>query len=213
MPAAADAIVPASLAAVEGNTNNIYPFNFGSMRYQQVYAASEFGLDPIYIDAMLFRPDSEAGDAFSTVLASVQVNLSTTSLGPDTLSNEFAANVGLNDTIVRSGALPLSSADVAGPGNTRAFDVFIPFTTPFLYNPASGNLLLDIRLSASASTPFDANFVIGDSVSRAYAFGSASTTGTADTLGLVTKFQTSPVNAVPDPASSLSLIIMGIGGL
>ncbi len=219
VPVAADAIVPGSLAAVEGNTNNGFPFNvfnhsFLSMRYQQVYAASEFGLDPIYIEAMLFRPDSDTGNAFSTSFTSVQVNLSTTPLGPDTLSPTFAANVGPNDTIVRSGALTLSSADVAVPGNTRAFDVLIPFTTPFLYNPSLGNLLLDVRLITDiASTQFDAHNLVGDSVSRVYAGGSTSTTGTTDTLGLVTMFQTSAVNAVPDPASSLSLIMMGIGGL
>jgi hypothetical protein len=216
VPAAADFIVPGSLAAVEGNLNNAFPFNTGSeMRYQQVYAAAEFGSDPFWIDAILFRPDSEFGDAFAKSYPSVQINLSTTSAAPDGLSNTFAANVGADDTIVRSGLLTLSSADMVGPGTTRAFDILIPFTTSFLYNPTLGNLLLDVRTANSAgfATQFDAHNVVGDSVSRVFAFGATTPSGGTDSLGLVTKFQTSSVNAVPDPASSFLLLVMGIGSV
>ena len=221
VPVAADIIVPSSLVNVEGNANNGFPFNIldhgrTSMRYQQVYLASEFGPDALNIEAMLFRPDGGnggSGNPFSTVLPNAQINLSTTPNGPDGLSSTFADNVGLDDTNVHAGSLALSSADAAGPGNTRAFDIIIPFTTPFFYNPALGNLLLDVRVVGGLSTQFDANETFGDSVSRVFSDDSAASTGIPDTLGLVTKFQTSPVNAVPDPASSMSLLMMGFSGL
>jgi hypothetical protein len=186
------------------------------MRYQQVYAASEFGLDPIFIEAMLFRPDSDTGAAFSANHPSVQINLSTTLNGPDTLSSTFASNVGLDDTIVRSGALSFSSVDAPGPGNTRAFDILIPFTIPFLYNPALGNLLVDVRIDAATelSTQFDAENTFGDSTSRVFATaGSGSLSGAVDTRGLVTQFQTSPVNGVPDAGSTLLFLGAAILGL
>jgi len=220
IPVSADVIVPGALAAVEGNSNNGFPFNsvsFSSseMRYQQVYAASEFGSDPLLIDAILFRPDSQNGNPFLNSYANIRVDLSTTSAAPDGLSSTFANNVGADNTTVRSGPFTLSSLDVAGPGNTREFDILIPFIAPFLYNPTLGNLLLDVRLvTNTASTQFDAHVVSGDSISRAWAYDDDALTSLGtDSSGLVTKFQTSSVNAVPDPGSSLSLLLMGIGSV
>jgi hypothetical protein len=216
-PVAADAIVPISLAAVEGNASTVFPFvTAGSMRYQQVYAASEFGPTSIWIDAILFRPDSGAGQPFFSTFPSVQVNLSTTSAGLDGLSSTFAANVGADNTMVRSGPVTLSSVDVVGPGNTRAFDIIIPFTTSFLYNPTLGNLLLDVRVGTSFASvnPLDAHSVVGDSISRTYAFDMNALVGNVnDTSGLVTKFQTHAVSAVPDAAASLPLLVMGVGSV
>jgi hypothetical protein len=37
-----------------------------------------------------------------------------------------------------------------GPGNTRLFDIVYPFSTPFLYNPADGNLCLDVQTSGGS---------------------------------------------------------------
>src|SRR5438128_735570 len=75
-------VVPNSLATVEGSSGNRYPFNIGAstMRYQQVYAAAEFGLMPAggaYITGIAFRRDA-GWSAFSTNLPAVQINLSTT---------------------------------------------------------------------------------------------------------------------------------------
>jgi hypothetical protein len=48
LAARADVVAPSAQTAVEGNTNNAFPFNiaafdFPSERYQQVFDASEFG--------------------------------------------------------------------------------------------------------------------------------------------------------------------------
>src|SRR5262249_11060995 len=92
-------VIPGGNAATEGNDNNAFPFDitpFGqsSQRYQQVYAASAFGPDPVFIDALLFRPDALFGAAFSSTLPNVQIDLSTTAAAVDALSSTFSNNVG-----------------------------------------------------------------------------------------------------------------------
>ena len=210
-------VVPNSLAAVEGNANNGFPFNladFGttSMRYQQAFAASEFASlgGPTLITGMAFRPDGD-GNAFATILADIQINLSTTTRAPDALSTTFATNVGSNDTVVYArGPLALSSANTgAGP---RDFDIVITFTTPFLYDPSQGNLLLEVRnFGGGTTTAFDAHQISNDSISRLFAINDATaTSGSADSLGLVAQFLTDGSQAVPEPST---LIIFSLGGL
>jgi hypothetical protein len=211
-------VVPGAQTNSEGNSENRFPFNTSSQRYQQVYAASSFSAltGPSLLTQIIFRPDATFGDAFASTLLDIQINLSTTSAAPDALSTTFSNNVGANDTIVYGrGALTLSSSDTAGPGGTRNFDIIITLTTPFLYNPAQGNLLLDVRnFGGGQTTFFDAQITTGDAVSRVFTFGTGnnvnSLTGVVDSLGLVTQFNFAPAApaAVPEPAT---LILLGTG--
>jgi len=210
-------VVPNSLASVEGNSNNGFPFNItgagglSSQRYQQVYAASQFSsiTSPTLISAISFRPDGDFGTSFSSTLSSIQINLSTTVAAPDGLSTTFASNIGGNDTQVYSGSLTLSSTNTGGP--PRNFDIVITLQTPFLYDPSVGNLLMDVRnFGAGTTTQFDAEVTSGDSISRVFTFGSGvgSATGdTADSSGLITQFTFA---AVPEPTT---WALIGVGTL
>ena len=81
----------------------------------------------------------------------------------------------------------------------------MPLSTPFLYNPALGNLLLDVRnFGGGSTTSFDAVFTSGDGVSRVYNSDVNSTTGSPDTLGLVTGFI-----IVPEPGTAALLLVGG----
>jgi hypothetical protein len=203
-----DLVVPNANANVEGNFGNEYPFDIGangisSMRYQQVYDASQFGAVPAggaYITALAFRVDAGFG-AFAATLPSIQINLSTTPSVPDGLSTTFANNVGPDDTVVYSGALQLSSAAIGSPA---AFDIIIPLTTSFWYNPVAGDLLLDVRnFGGGTSQQFDAVNTTNDSVSRVYSLVSVGDiTGATDTTGLVTEF-TLGVGTINLPCSNL----------
>ncbi len=223
------AIVPGNLENIEGNVNRGLPFNssyFGmsSLRYQQVYAASEFSdiASPLLITQILFRPDAAKGWSFSSTLPNIQINLSTTTKAPDNLSTIFAQNIGSDQRVVFNGALSLSSAFTGAAAGPKNFDIAINLVTPFLYNPRAGNLLLDVRnFSGGVSTQFDGENTLGDSISRVVSTRVGASTGTADTSGLVTKFIATsalppvppvPGKAIPEPASVLGILAVAAFG-
>ena len=212
--AAALVVVPNGLATAEGNAAS--EFLTGdpravSVRYQQVFASSEFsGVGTI--TEIRFRPDAVSGFPFSASLSNVRIGLSTSAATPDGLSATFANNVGGDETVVFNGDLTLTSADLAGPGGSRAFDIVISLTTPFTFDPGLGNLLFDFQRDASSLSPlgvsFDAQYLAGDSISRA--FGSrASLTANfgVDTAGLTTLF-----TVVPEPHEYGVLAAIGLVG-
>src|SRR5262249_54418855 len=140
-------VVPNEWSTAQGDAGNLLPlFSAQPIRYQQVFDASQFSrLNPGggLINRIAFRGHGP-GVPFTGTAAQLQVNLSTTNKTPDGLSSTFADNVGADDAQVFSG--PLSAA-ITFTGNPTNFEVVINFTTPFFYNPAKGNLLLDVRNS------------------------------------------------------------------
>jgi hypothetical protein len=194
-------VVPGPNTLIEGNSGSSTPFNQTGVRFQQVYAAQAFEFHaPGFIRAIEFRVDGipeGGGRAFFGVLSNVQVNLSTTLRQPDSLSPVFQENIGFNDTVLHSGPLTLSGS-VSSPG-PNSFDIEILFPARYYYDPAQGNLLLDVRnFMGAATSPFDAVNVLGDSVSTVSAVGVASSSGSLSTLGLVTRFVIDPV---PEPST------------
>src|ERR1043166_5476667 len=199
---AASLIAPNGLSGREGNTFGYYPFDgaLTSMRYQQVFAASQFSLvGPAggIISDIGFRLDGSCqGDGGQTI-PSLQINLSTPSKGPDSLTPVFSKNVGLNDTVVH-GASSVTLLGACAGAPARDFSMFIHFSTPFYYNPSAGNLLMDIRnFSGSPSDGslllLDAENVAGDSVSHVFAFNVNAPSGSeVDSLGLVAYFAFQP---------------------
>jgi len=200
-------VVPNSLTNVAGDTGNGLPFNLDafsqpSERYQQVYASTQFSsiTSPMFVTAISFRVSAFGGSSFSSILPNVQINLSTTGAAPDNLSTSFASNIGGDDIQVYGGSLTLSSTNTGGP--PPSFEITISLQTPFLYDPTAGNLLMDVRnFGAGSTTQFDATFVDGDSVSRAFTYDTSVGSSTADftdTVGLITQFTFA---AVPEPTT------------
>src|SRR5262249_34309748 len=114
-------VAPGALATTDGNTNNQYPFLIdGGMRYQQVYAASEFRSPgaPVLISALAFRLDVTTAMPFSTTLSDVTIQLSTTGKAVDGLDTTFANNLGADASTVHTGSLMISSSNGAGPNGT-----------------------------------------------------------------------------------------------
>jgi hypothetical protein len=204
-------VAPNNLANAYGGAVNLAPFDIAgfyapSMRYQQMYDASQFGSIAAgggYITQIAFRAASIDG-AFSATLPNIQFDLSTTA--NTSLSSTFADNVGANDIEVFGGSWSFSS--VGGAAGPSVFDIVLNLTTPFFYNPADGNLVLDVRnIGGGASAYFDDSFQAGEGVSRVYASDVSASTGASDNEGLVTQF------TVPDEPSSVGLLGMGIFGL
>jgi hypothetical protein len=126
------------------NDSRCYPFmcnNSGSnegqsIQYQQIYAANAFsGLTQIN-SLTFFRIFAAAAGGTSTILAgNYRVSLSTTTKAVNGLSTNLSSNIGANNTLIFTGNLGTMST-------TPSFT--INASTPFVYNPAAGNLLLDI---------------------------------------------------------------------
>jgi hypothetical protein len=190
--AASTVTSPGIVASAEGNFDNLYPFNGAPMRYQQVISASEFNTGAGWINQIRLRPDGINGSAFSETLASIQINLSTTNKSPNNLNKTFSKNTGNDETVVYSGSLPLSSAFIGPTGGPMNFDVVIPLQTPFYYDPAAGNLLLDVRnYSGGRTTQFDAQDA-PDTTARVWSLDVNSTTAVDSepypSAGLVLQF-------------------------
>jgi hypothetical protein len=201
---AAAIVAPHAQESLEGNSNNGLPFDakyFGPTRTQQVYASSEFASwdGPQYINQIVFRQDIN-GVPFKATLEGVRIALSTTDRPVDGLGTTFADNVGADESVVYSGELPIfSMVDTTG-GRPRALDIAINLQTPFLYDPSRGNLLLDItNPSLVESSVMDAQEIGGDGTSRIYAYGADLSQGIADSIGLVTRFQTGGPEGLPQP--------------
>ncbi len=153
-----------------------------NFRIQEVYGSQHFPTQGMIITELRFRPDSYYGQAFTATVSNIQFNLSTARVNPDGMSPTFASNVGLDDTVVFHGALSISSQFTGAAGEPKAFDIAVRLTTPFIYDPAAGNLLLDIRnyTGATGASLLAGEYLGEDAASRL--FGSLpSVNGSPDT--------------------------------
>lgn len=184
---------------VPGAETNCFPFgcntDLGTV-YQQVYASSSFS-GPIAISDIVFY--NKTGLSFRS--GDYTLSLSTTSKPVDGLDTViFDSNLGPDNQLFWSG--PLS-----GPAPAPEV-VFLG--APFAYDPAVGNLLLDIRVSnggPDGGLHLDAyNLDAGGLFSRAHNFG-----GGFEGYGLVTGFSYGEAG-IPEPAT-LSLLGLGLAAL
>ena len=112
---------------------------------------------PIVITGIHLRSAVGTGPV-SLIKASFKITLSTTPVYPNTANGHtlpsltYANNVGPDATTVYNGAFSGSSPGCNGNGPC-AFDLAIPFTAPFSYDPTKGRLLADLALSADSGTP------------------------------------------------------------
>jgi hypothetical protein len=185
------------------NADNCIPFgcDFDVARYQQVFDGAAFG-GPTGITALSFTL-KPWGASHWLAGATYTLRLGYTSAAVGAL------NAALDDNV--QGALTTFA--------TRSFAINTPapavltFTglAPFAFDPAGGNLLLDILVDGQVGADVGgyANFASengGTATSRAYTAGGL--TGTS-AVGLVTRFDvTAPVTTAPEPAT---VTLLGAG--
>jgi hypothetical protein len=167
----AELVVPTIYKETPGGTHS--GLLTENLRLQAVYGSNLFPQGPILIKEIRFRPHQQYGSAFSATIPGFRVRLSTTTKQPDGLSTTFANNVGADVKEVFAGDAMVSSAFTAAAGGTKSFDIKIPFSQPFLYDPALGNLLFDFvnpvpTGTTGATTRIDAGTSGSDSASRIF---------------------------------------------
>ena len=172
----------------------------GSLRIQEVYGAVYFPTGALVITELRYRPDYAYGFAFTTTVANIEIRLSTCTNAPDQLSTEFSQNIGADETVVFSGALNISSQFTGPPAGPKSFDIVIPLMTPFVYAPAWGNLLVDIRnFSGSGATPLSGQASSTDSASRLFSSSLTADSGSADSGADTLEIIYTPTNGPPPP--------------
>ncbi len=184
-----------------GSGGNCFPFGCAlsgqtSTVYQQVYAASSFGTSPILLTGLGFKFASGTPNSGTYTLS-----LSTSRNPVNGLSTTFANNIGANNKQIYSGTLAslFNSSTGLLQFNFAAFN----------YNPLSGPLLLDIKVSGNAVRNTGALFADNGNSGGVYSRVSNFGTGTSN-FGLQTIFTyTTPVST-PEPATWLTMIV-GLG--
>lgn len=175
------------------NTKDQYPFGItysGAAEYigdyQQVYATSVFSSRVLITQVAFSSYYSYPG----TASYSISMGLGVTTRTPASPGSSFASSF----TPVFSGAVP-AQFTAASPD----FDLPISLTTPFSYDPAQGNLLLDVTVSSVSGSASISGFIFwadGQSSVMGQLWSGDSSVVTTPNQGLVTQFT---VTEVPEP--------------
>lgn len=126
------------------NTGNCYPLGCAYKgEYQQVYTHTLFQ-GPVIITALQFFNTQDNAHATSTNFGTFTISLSTTSADWNSLSPDFASNIGPDSKQVFKGSLfrPWAFGDT----------LTIYFSAPFTYDPADGNLLMDVVATGTSDS-------------------------------------------------------------
>jgi len=193
-----------SITVGSGSTTNAFPFgtptgvaNFYAGEYQQIYAAAAFSA-PLTIWEVAFASGAGAGLATS-ISDTFTLSLGTTLKTPAAPGTSYSATKRPDFTEVFSGTVTATLA------HNGTFDFIVALSTPFTYDPAVGNLLLDVFILSESSTPANRTtaFLAGQSpnVARIFNFGGTGSVTSVANEGLLTRF--SDVQTVPEPASFL----------
>jgi PEP-CTERM motif len=190
------------------DSGNCYPFLCNdsgvstgqTIDYQQVYSSGAFsGTQSINTLSFYFNPSF--GGSSNVLSGTYDIYLSTTTATVNGLSSDPTANRGGDYTLVDV----FTGLVDSNPSFT------IALTSPFSYDPTSGNnLLLEVIASDQPILPngsgngYLAADSTGSTTSRAWG---ASTPLNLDPTGLVTTFNASPI-ATPEPGS---ITLLGIG--
>jgi len=209
-------VVPNAQATVDGNGSATSTAGPASVRWLQIHDASQFGAlsGPSFLTKFAYRPDRILDQSGPRSLT-LRIYASTTSRSAAGPSTTFAENIGTNNTLVFDGTVNLTTGNLPGPGNTRQFDYVFPFTTPFLYDPAAGNLVLDLQIVADGeAVTFDTVSAGGDpAIGRVFSFGSSTATTGEIRESHVTQLTFEPPPLVTIRASQVEVCWSSISNL
>ncbi len=136
--------LPAHADVVDGQRSTYVPFGVPGFRTQILVDAAQIGPNGAVLNSLSFRMDRQSkSNSGPTQVPNVTIELSHTNVAVGALSTTFATNVTGPTTVVFQGtvSLPGPQTGFAGP---LPWNVVIPFTQPYSFVAAQGNLLIDI---------------------------------------------------------------------
>lgn len=146
--------LPPQALGAEANSYNSAPLGGGtSFLIQDVYGrvmfTSQGVSDPILVTQLAWRPDSTIARTWpATTLQGVTIHLSTCARDVATLGIDIAANRGADRTLVFGGTVNYPAGSTTPPGPAAAL-VQVTLSTPFLYDPLLGDLLVEVDVPAT----------------------------------------------------------------
>lgn len=152
LPAQLAVVIPNGTGAAAGNSSNAFPWGnnaatWPGLRLMCVYDASNFTAQgitsPIMVNRLRWRPDNNASAVTGGTYTTGDVRLSTAPMDYSGLTSNFAGNHGPDLTTVYSGAVTHAATPGAGLWTVNSWCVDITLTTPFLYDPNAGDLVID----------------------------------------------------------------------
>lgn len=126
---------------------NFIPLGNQTITYHQVFAASQFGSDPIQIDSMAFAPNPGNNGQLVTY-SELIFRLGYTDRDPLGLSPDLSQNPrgDMNEVLNAPGF-----EQVISSSGSEDFTLVFEFDMPWCYDPNKGNLLLEVVSSNSTA--------------------------------------------------------------
>lgn len=203
-------VIPNGMAAVPGSTSNNFPWGTSGstsngIRVLSCYDSANFtdaGVDyPVTITRLRWRANDSslvwAGGSYSQAT----VSLSTAAVDYAAVSTMWASNHGPDLTVCHSGAVVMQPGIGRGQGLPGPFHIDVPLSTPFVYDPAQGDLCIDCDWPGGAwaggtRTPLD---IDGSAMGRASRVFSSSqypnANGTTQDHGVIVEVTYAPALA------------------
>ena len=152
-PAQLSHTIPLGTATVPGNSSNAFPWGadastWPGLRLMAVYDSTNFTGGtinfPIIITRLKWRVNDGTTSWTGGTYAASTVSLSTAPIDWTQVTTNFAGNHGPDLATVYSGPVTIAGGTSNGPGIVPPTVVDITLTTPFLYDPAAGDLVIDV---------------------------------------------------------------------
>src|SRR4051812_35190865 len=195
-------VVPADRAVQSGNAKVIDPFSAPGT-IDTVYGSKNFS-GPIIINKIAFRLDEGSlNRSFDTIIPRVTIRMTTYFGTYDSylVGPGYDGNKGLDDTTVFDAAVHWNTIDLSSGPNP--FDLTVPLSKPFFYDPANGALLMRFMTVG----PFSGAIPGADA--QGHGDSTIGWIGDKSLDNIVTEFDFTPI---PEP-SPLCLLLCGTSGI